>query len=88
MRSNLVVYFDDLTGEQIPLPQLQQRTFGIDGEVYELDLGAASSRKLDEALAQYIAAGRKQPTAKKGQLRGSSVRTVELRPFAFDQATA
>ena len=48
---------DDLDGG----PAAETLTFGLDGRDYEIDLSAANSEKLREALRPFVATARKAP---------------------------
>ena len=63
-KQTTVVMVDDLDGSQAT----EQVEFGVDGTSYEIDLSAANSAKLREALAPFISAarrpgGRRSPSA-------------------------
>lgn len=56
---------DDLDGTVLEAGEGETVRFGIDGRGYEIDLSAANAEQLQEALAPFVAAGRKvsgQPT--------------------------
>jgi hypothetical protein len=63
-RNVSVVITDDIDGS----PEAQTVTFGIDGVSYEIDLSAANRAKLSDALAPFIAAGRR--ASRVGRRRG------------------
>ncbi len=46
---------DDLDGGKAD----ETITFGLDGASYEIDLSSSNAKKLREAMAQYVGAGRK-----------------------------
>ncbi|MER6995197.1 Lsr2 family protein [Streptomyces sp. NPDC000410] len=52
----VVTLFDDIDGGEAA----ETVTFGLDGKSYEIDLNPANAKKLRNALAPYMAAGRKQ----------------------------
>lgn len=54
-QKTIVVVEDDLTGGAAD----ESVTFALDGVTYEIDLSAANARSLRDALAGYIAAGRR-----------------------------
>ena len=60
---------DDLTGKTAD----ETLTFGLDGRIYEIDLSAANADKLRQALAKFIAAGRRQTTVKATARASTSV---------------
>jgi len=64
-RNVSVVITDDIDGS----PDAQTVTFGVDGVSYEIDLSAANRAKLSDALAPFIAAGRRASRA--GRRRGA-----------------
>ncbi|MGW1885539.1 histone-like nucleoid-structuring protein Lsr2 [Streptomyces sp. NPDC001970] len=51
----VVTLFDDIDGGEAA----ETVTFGLDGKSYEIDLNPANAEKLRNALAPYVAAGRK-----------------------------
>ena len=54
-KQTTVILVDDLDGSEAT----EQVEFGVDGRSYEIDLSAANSAKLREALAPYISAARR-----------------------------
>jgi hypothetical protein len=63
-KQTTVILVDDLDGSEAT----EQVEFGVDGRSYEIDLSAANSAKLREALAPFISAarragGRRSPAA-------------------------
>jgi hypothetical protein len=63
-RNVSVVITDDIDGS----PHAQTVTFGIDGVSYEIDLSTSNRAKLADALAPFIAAGRR--ASRVGRRRG------------------
>ncbi len=60
----VVTISDDIDGGEAA----ETVTFSLDGKTYEIDLNPANAKKLREALAPYMAAGRKQAnTGKRGR---------------------
>ncbi len=63
--------------------------FGLDGTEYEIDLSAAHSDELCEALARYLAHARRTGGAAKGAARGrrgsAAVDTAKVRQWAKGQ---
>jgi len=63
--------------------------FGLDGTEYEIDLSAAHSDELREALARYLACARRTGGAAKGAARGrrgsADVDTAKVREWAKGQ---
>ncbi len=55
-KQTTVILVDDLDGSEAT----EQVEFGVDGRSYEIDLSAANSAKLREALAPYISAARRE----------------------------
>ncbi|WP_282694673.1 Lsr2 family protein [Streptomyces sp. CC208A] len=51
----VVTLSDDIDGGEAE----ETVAFGLDGKMYEIDLNAANAKKLRQALAPYLAAGRK-----------------------------
>jgi hypothetical protein len=54
-KQTTVILVDDLDGSEAT----EQVEFGVDGRSYEIDLSAANSAKLREALAPFISAARR-----------------------------
>ena len=54
-KQTTVILVDDLDGSEAA----EQVEFGVDGRSYEIDLSAANSAKLREALAPFISAARR-----------------------------
>lgn len=61
---------DDLLGDDTPADETV--SFGIDGATYEIDLSADNAAALREALAAFVAAGRKTLGAAKRPGRRSA----------------
>ncbi|QYJ03745.1 Lsr2 family protein [Nocardioides panacisoli] len=63
--------------------------FGLDGSNYEIDLNDKNAKKLREALAPYVAAGRKVAAGKRSRGAakggGSSTPASQIRDWARDQ---
>ncbi len=57
-KKTITILTDDLDGEELPAGSRSTR-FALDGVEYEIDLSAGNARGLAEALAPYIAAGRR-----------------------------
>lgn len=55
MRETTIKYVDDLDGSAADGPV----TFGVDGRHYEIDLSGPNSERLRDALAPFVAAGRR-----------------------------
>ena len=55
-KQTTVILVDDLDGSEAT----EQVEFAVDGRSYEIDLSAANSAKLREALAPYISAARRR----------------------------
>ncbi|MER7577792.1 Lsr2 family protein [Streptomyces sp. NPDC126514] len=53
----VVIYTDDITGEQGE--DVALHTFSLDGIAYEIDLGTESHQKLLDALGPFLKSGRK-----------------------------
>jgi hypothetical protein len=83
-----VLLIDDLDGGTAD----ETVAFGLDGSIYEIDLSAENASQLREALASYVAHGRKAPLGRGlGRRRGvaghaghagSSTKTAEVRHWA------
>src|SRR5581483_3802762 len=63
----VVTLFDDIDGGEAT----ETVSFGIDGRAYEIDLSADNAEKLRNALAPYLAAGRRQSRSGKVYRRTS-----------------
>lgn len=91
-KKTIARYFSDISGEAIEADS-PTVTFAIDGVTYEIDLSESEQNALTEALAPYVAAGRK---IARGQTRGQSrARTTstgtapkEIRNWAESQGIA
>jgi hypothetical protein len=59
--------------------------FGLEGTSYEIDLSAAHAAELHDALARFIAAGRKIPGAGSRRAAGGGADTAEVRAWARSQ---
>ena len=65
--------------------------FGLDGTEYEIDLNAGHAKELRDALARYVAAGRRAAGSARRPARGSrrspagAVNTTEVREWARAQ---
>ncbi|HET8896458.1 MAG TPA: Lsr2 family protein [Protaetiibacter sp.] len=57
-KKTITILTDDLDGEELPAGSRSTR-FALDGVEYEIDLSAANARELADALAPFIAAGRR-----------------------------
>lgn len=55
----ITTLIDDLSGEEIAEGAGETISFALDGAAYEIDLGEKNAKRLREALAPYIDAGRK-----------------------------
>lgn len=70
-KKTITILIDDLDGEELPAGTRTTR-FALDGVEYEIDLSAENARGLSEALAPYIAAGRRVGSSPRS---GSAART-------------
>ncbi|WP_075302065.1 MULTISPECIES: Lsr2 family protein [unclassified Pseudonocardia] len=69
-----VQLIDDLTGA----PADETVEFGLDGRSYEIELAAGNASKLRDALAEYVAAARRQAgAATRRRGRGGQQPTVD-----------
>lgn len=57
-KKTITILTDDLDGEELPAGSRSTR-FALDGVEYEIDLGPDNARALAEALAPFVAAGRR-----------------------------
>lgn len=78
-KKTVVTVVDDLNGE----PADTTVRFGLDSREYELDLTDANAEKLRDALARYIAAGRK---VSGGRRAGGAAEKPTERFSGFDPA--
>ncbi len=67
-QKTIVTFVDDLTGKEDDA--ISTVEFALDGVIYEIDLAEDNAAQLREALASYIAAGRKT-----GSRRASAARS-------------
>ncbi|WP_433297637.1 histone-like nucleoid-structuring protein Lsr2 [Pseudonocardia sp. CA-142604] len=70
-KQTTVTLVDDLDGNEAD----EQVEFAVDGKAYEIDLSAANSAKLREALAPFVSAARRT-----GVRRRSAGTTATVRP--------
>ena len=70
-KQTTVTLVDDLDGSEAE----EQVSFAVDGRTYEIDLSAANSARLREALAPFISAARRT-----GSRRASTGATGTVRP--------
>ncbi|MGW0737250.1 histone-like nucleoid-structuring protein Lsr2 [Streptomyces sp. NPDC002851] len=59
----VVTLFDDIDGGEAA----ETVVFGLDGKSYEIDLNEANAKKLREALAPYVEAGRRHKATRAGK---------------------
>lgn len=85
-----IVLVDDLDGSELNESAATTR-FSLDGAQYEIDLAEANRDRLREALAPFIAAGRKvgptsapagRRSARSAASGGSGKRTADIREWA------
>ncbi|TXK16401.1 Lsr2 family protein [Homoserinibacter sp. GY 40078] len=69
-KKTITILTDDLDGGELPLGTRTTR-FALEGVDYEIDLGPDNARALADALAPYVAAGRRVS----GSTRASSSRS-------------
>jgi hypothetical protein len=74
-KQTTVTLIDDLDGS----PADEQVEFAVDGRSYEIDLSAANSAKLRDALAPFISAARRVGGGRRG---GGAVSSAPSRPAA------
>lgn len=79
-----IVLTDDLDGSDAT----ESVTFGLDGSTYEIDLSENNAGRLRDALAPFVAVGRKvgtkQRTASKSR-RSSGGNAIDIRAWAQEQ---
>jgi len=78
-----VLLIDDIDGSAAE----ETVTFGLDGGAYEIDLSSENARQLREALAEYVAHGRKSGPARgavgrRRTVQRSSTDTSDVRSWA------
>lgn len=64
-KKTITILTDDIDGEELPAGSRSTR-FALDGVEYEIDLSAENARALADALAPFIAAGRRLGSAGRG----------------------
>ena len=79
-KQTTVTLVDDLDGSNAD----EQIEFMVDGKAYEIDLSAGNSKKLRDALAPYVAAGRRSG----GRRRSGVGTTATSRPADREQNQA
>ena len=80
----LVLLEDDLDGGEAD----ETLSFGLDGNTYEIDLSEKNAAKLRNALAAYVAAGRRGTTnGRRGRLKGPGAASdaKAMREWAAEQ---
>ena len=80
----VVTLEDDLDGG----PADETVTFGLDGVTYEIDLSAANAARLRDALAAYVANGRRTGRVAGGRRRAVSGDSARIREWAKSQGRA
>ena len=81
------LFVDDLDGSEAE----GTVRFGLDGSEYEIDLNANHAQQLRDALARYVAAGRRvragtrQPTRGGRKAQPNALNTTEVREWAKAQ---
>jgi hypothetical protein len=60
-KQTIVTLVDDLDGSEAE----EQVEFAVDGKSYEIDLSAANSKKLRDALAPFVGAARRSGTTRR-----------------------
>jgi hypothetical protein len=91
MAQRIVVQLvDDLDGTSLTDGGGSTVSFALDGTAYEIDLSQANAQRLRDALAEFIAAGRKvggRSTAKRGggSRSSSSIDAAVVREWARTQ---
>lgn len=80
-----IVLTDDIDGSDA----VETVTFALDGNTYEIDLSTGNAAGLRDALAGYIAAGRKTGgRAKVTRKRAASGNATDIRAWAVAQGMA
>ena len=83
-KKQITLIVDDLTGEEAP--DASTVSFAHDGVSYEIDLTPANAEKLSDALAPFIAAGRRVGgRARAARSSGSGSDAAKVREWAFGQ---
>ncbi|MET8164675.1 Lsr2 family protein [Streptomyces sp. NPDC005329] len=82
-QKTIVLLTDDLTGGEAD----ETLVFGVDGKSFEIDLTGKNAKKLRDALAPYIEAGRKTGGKAVGRARGAAAKgsgedTAAIREWA------
>lgn len=72
----ITTLIDDLDGTEINEGRGETVKFALDGVNYEIDLGRANALRLRDALAPYIAKGRKSGRAPRGSSRPRAARAA------------
>jgi hypothetical protein len=65
-KQTTVTLIDDLDGTTAD----EQVEFSVDGKAYEIDLSAANSKKLRDALAPFVGAARRTTGGRRGSVPG------------------
>jgi hypothetical protein len=80
----VVTLVDDLDGG----PADETVTFGLDGTNYEIDLSSANAARLRDALANFVANGRRAGRSTAGRRRASPGDSALIREWAKSQGRA
>jgi nucleoid-associated protein Lsr2 len=83
----LVTYACDYDRKEIPAGQERTRSFGLDGQSYEIDLCKEHSGKLDEVLKKYAAYAQKATRGPRRRRRTAAhrQRSAQIRAWAKDR---
>lgn len=73
---------DDLDGTVLPVGEGETVRFSLDGRAYEIDLSSANAQNLRDAVAPFVAAGRRQGGSASARPRASGRDLVAIRAWA------
>ena len=73
-----VVLIDDLDGKEVT-DGGQTVSFSLNGKTWEIDLGEKNAKKLQDALAPFMAAGRRAGGGRRGRSASSSSHEVDTK---------
>lgn len=85
-KKQITLIVDDLTGEEAG--DARTITFALEGVTYEIDLTPTNAEALSEALAPYIAAGRRTGGRTRGARPSATSDASKIREWASVQGIA
>lgn len=78
------LYQDDLTGAEFDADAIETIRFGLEGVLYEIDLGPENVKKFTKAMQPYLDAARRVGGTKKATRSKKDTKPAEIRQWAID----